>query len=393
MLDGRTVLLAGASLGAGLMYLLDSANGARRRARLRDLCAHLSHQTSQAAATTSRDARKRLQGYAASLRNLALREDIDDEVLKERVRSTLGHYVSHSHAIHVAAAAGVVTLKGTILDNEATGLLRAIRHVRGVKAVIDELDRFDRALHVPALQGGDTPLGGRFDFLRPRWAPATRVFLGMTGAALACGSVLRQGPAAVATGLLGLGLLARAVTNTSVVEMATMRWRHRGIDIQKTIAIDAPVGEVYAVWSLYERFPLFMSRVFQVTSNPSRPMESHWEVMGPAGVPVAFDVEITSAIPNRLIAWRTLEGSTVSHSGAVRFEPDGPRRTRAHIQMSYVPPAGLVGHSMAALLGVDAKTSLDQDLIRMKSLIETGQIARDATRRTVGVDAHSSVRG
>jgi uncharacterized membrane protein len=359
---------------------------------MRDVCSHLSHQTSRAAATTRRDAWKRLQGIAASLRSFARREDVDDEVLKERVRSTLGHHVSHSHAIRIAASAGVVTLKGPILDAEASGLLRAIRHVRGVRMVIDELDRHDQGVNVPALQGGHSPAGRRFDVLRSRWAPATRVLLGTAGATLAYGSVLRQGPAGAAAGLLGLGLFARAATNIPMRQLATMRWRHRAIDIRKTIAIDAPVGEVYAFWSLYDRFPQFMSRVLEVTSNESRPMESHWKVLGPGGLPVAFDVEITSAIPNRLISWRTLEGSRVTHAGTVRFEPDGPRGTRVHMQMSYVPPAGRIGHGVAALLGVDPKRSLDEDLVRMKSLIETGHAPRDAARGPAAASAHSVVR-
>jgi uncharacterized membrane protein len=155
------------------------------------------------------------------------------------------------------------------------------------------------------------------------------------------------------------------------------------IDVQKTIAIDAPVGEVYAFWSLYDRFPLFMSRVLEVKSSDTRPMQSHWRVKGPGGAAIEFDAEVTSAIPNQLIAWRTLEGSSVSHTGSVRFDAEGPRRTRAHIRMSYVPPAGLVGHSVAAILRADPKSSMDADLVRMKSLIETGHLPRDAAKSVV----------
>src|SRR5262245_60238201 len=141
MPDPRTSLLTAAGLGAGLMYLLDPDHGARRRSRVRDVCSRVSRRTTDAAATTGRDASHRFQGIMAALRNSMRREQIDDDVLKERVRATMGHYVSHSHAIEVTAIDGVVRLKGPILRGEAAGLLSAIRSVRGVSEVVDALDR------------------------------------------------------------------------------------------------------------------------------------------------------------------------------------------------------------------------------------------------------------
>jgi uncharacterized membrane protein len=318
----------------------------------------------------------------ATIRTVVRDDAVDDEVLKERVRSTLGHYVSHSHAIRVAAADGVVTLRGPILQSEASSAIRATRHVRGVSGVIDAFERHTNAAGVPALQGGSPPAGIRLDILRSHWAPATRFAVAAAGATIAIGSLSRHSTPGVLLGLIGFGCMARAVVNTPLRKLSAMSWRNRLVEVRKTIAIDAAVGEVYAFWSLYERFPHFMSRVLDVTSSESRPMESHWRVMGPLGVPVEFDVEITSSIPNRMIAWRTMDGSALAHEGTVRFEPDGPRRTRAHVRMFYTPPAGWIGHGVASMLGVDPKSSMDEDLVRMKSLIETGHLPRDAAKAT-----------
>jgi uncharacterized membrane protein len=41
--------------------------------------------------------------------------------------------------------------------------------------------------------------------------------------------------------------------------------------------------------------------------------------------------------------------------------------------MSYNPPAGLLGHAVAALLGLDPKNAMDQDFVRLKSLFELGK--------------------
>jgi hypothetical protein len=52
-------------------------------------------------------------------------------------------------------------------------------------------------------------------------------------------------------------------------------------------------------------------------------------------------------------------------------------------------PAGAVGHVIASLFGVDPKSEMDDDLMRMKSFIETGHQPRDAAERQARrVSAH-----
>jgi uncharacterized membrane protein len=101
--------------------------------------------------------------------------------------------------------------------------------------------------------------------------------------------------------------------------------------------------------------------------------KSHWVAAGPGGISIAWDARITGRQTNQLLAWASVPESIVRTSGIVRFdkEPDG--RTRVQIRMSYSPPAGLVGHAVAWLFGADPKTEMDGDLVRMKSLLETGK--------------------
>jgi uncharacterized membrane protein len=47
--------------------------------------------------------------------------------------------------------------------------------------------------------------------------------------------------------------------------------------------------------------------------------------------------------------------------------------TRIQIRLSYNPPAGALGHGVAALLGSDPKRAMDEDLVRFKSLLEDGR--------------------
>ena len=211
-MTNRGSLLAGAGLGTALTYFLDPGRGARRRARIRDATAHAVTLTKRGMGKAGRDARHRAYGTAASLGSLVRHDEVDDQILAERIRAKLGRLVSHAHAVDVDVSDGVATLKGPILEQESNRLVRAVGRIRGVQHVIDRLERHEQAGHVPALQGG------------------------------------------------------RA-------------------------------------------------------------------------------------------------------------------RTRVHIRMSYNPPAGWLGHGIATAFGVDPKHSLDEDLVRMKTLIETGHAAHDAARR------------
>ena len=371
-------LLAGVGVGAGLTYFLDPDRGAQRRARVRDTVAHTAGMTRRAVGTTYRDALHRTHGTAASLRSVVQHEEVDDRVLVERVRAKLGRFVSHPHAIRVTAANGIVTISGPILTHEARDLIRAVRRVRGVRDVVDTLERHEDGTNVPALQGGATPPGDRADVLQYHWSPTTRALVGTAGAALVAAAAFRRDFRGASAALLGTALVARAATNLPIDRLTGVVSGRRAVDVQKTITINAPVGEVYAFWSMYENFPRFMSRVLEVRSNDNEPRRSQWKVAGPAGAPVAFDAEIKRAIPNQMMAWETIPGSAVGHAGVVRFDPYPDGRTRVHIRMSYNPPAGWLGHGIAAAFGVDPKSSLDADLLRMKTLIETGHVAHDA---------------
>jgi uncharacterized membrane protein len=41
--------------------------------------------------------------------------------------------------------------------------------------------------------------------------------------------------------------------------------------------------------------------------------------------------------------------------------------------MSYNPPGGAIGHAVAALFGADPKRAMDEDFVRLKSLLEIGK--------------------
>jgi hypothetical protein len=179
----NTNFLFGAALGAGLVYMLDPQSGPRRRALVRDKVARASHVTRDALDTTARDAYNRSRGILAATRGRWQSEEVPDEVLVERVRARLGRVSSHPHAVDVRVAHGNITLRGPILAAEAQAVLRTTQNVRGVKAVMNQMDIYETPEGVPALQGEGRIAGSRFDLLQPTWAPATRAMVAAAGLA------------------------------------------------------------------------------------------------------------------------------------------------------------------------------------------------------------------
>ncbi|MDB5292023.1 MAG: cyclase, partial [Phycisphaerales bacterium] len=71
-------------------------------------------------------------------------------------------------------------------------------------------------------------------------------------------------------------------------------------------------------------------------------------------------------------------GQIVADAGVARFDVNLDGSTRVDIKMTYNPPAGALGHAAARLFGKDAKTFLDENLLRAKTAIETGRLPHDA---------------
>ena len=107
---------------------------------------------------------------------------------------------------------------------------------------------------------------------------------------------------------------------------------------------------------------------------------SHWVVQGPAGTQFEFDSMLTEQVKGRRLAWRSEPGAEIQNSGMVRFEPYRGG-TLVTVRLSYTPPAGMLGHGLATLLGSDPKRQMDDDLARMKHFVERGAIPHDAARR------------
>jgi uncharacterized membrane protein len=194
------------------------------------------------------------------------------------------------------------------------------------------------------------------------------VALRLAGAALTLYGLIRRGVLGTMLRTLGTGMVVSAAGRQALTGASmSPADRRRAVDIQKSLYIEAPVNQVYEFWSNYENFPLFMSHVREVEDLGNG--RSHWSVTGPGGIPIEWNAALTQQIPNEVIAWRSEAGSMLENAGIIRFSPSGSG-TRVDIRLCYHPPAGGAGQAVAELLGSDPRAKLNEDLGRMKALLE-----------------------
>jgi uncharacterized membrane protein len=149
----------------------------------------------------------------------------------------------------------------------------------------------------------------------------------------------------------------------------------RRVDVKAAITIRRPRDEVYGFWRDFENLPRFMYHLESVQAIADG--RSHWQVKAPMGRQVSWDAEIADDRPGELIAWRSLPGADVEHSGVVRFaDAPGDRGTEVHVEMHYDPPAGTVGIVVAKIAGEEPTQQVKDDLRRLKQVLETGDVVR-----------------
>lgn len=122
------------------MYLLDPVKGRGRRTVARDRVLRLLRRGGKSAGATARDSVHRLRGVVTESIHRVRHDEPSNDILKERVRSVLGHVCSHPHGVCVEVSNGQVRLTGKVLHFEADNLLWRVSRVFGVRSIDNRLD-------------------------------------------------------------------------------------------------------------------------------------------------------------------------------------------------------------------------------------------------------------
>ena len=158
-----------------------------------------------------------------------------------------------------------------------------------------------------------------------------------------------------------------------------------GIRVDETIRVNKPAAELYRFWRRLENLPRFMDHLEAVNIIDDR--KSHWIAIGPAGFRVEWHAEIINDLENRIIGWRSLEGSEVDNAGSVSFHAlASGNSTDVKVSLQYNPPAGELGAAVAKLFGQDPRKQVRNDLKCFKQLMEQGSMSRKAQIKTTQQD-------
>ncbi len=148
-----------------------------------------------------------------------------------------------------------------------------------------------------------------------------------------------------------------------------------GAKVEKSVVINRPPDEVYPFWRQLENLPRFMKHIQSVTQVGTT--TSHWAVKTSHDHTLEWDAQIIEDKPGQMISWQSLPGAEMHNAGSVWFIPtsDG-RGTVVKVSMKYSPPGGKLAIVMAKLFGDRADQEMEEDLQRLKVLLETGEMPR-----------------
>jgi len=188
-------------------------------------------------------------------------------------------------------------------------------------------------------------------------------------------------PKNIAMLLSGGYLVVRGATGycplNTRLERNTIYKQASAIQISNILTINRPRSEVYAFWRKLENLPRFMKHLADVTQIDDR--RSHWTAAMPRGLGrISWEAEITDDRPDEYIAWQSRPGSLIDNAGSVVFrDAAGIEATEVKAVISYRLPGGDAGAIAAKLINPVAEQLIRNDLLRFKTILETGSIPDD----------------
>ena len=144
----------------------------------------------------------------------------------------------------------------------------------------------------------------------------------------------------------------------------------RGVHVESSVTVNRPAHELYAFWRRFENLPRVMQHLESVTSEAGG--RTTWVAKAPLGMTVQWTADVINEVPDKIIGWRSVEGSTVVTAGSVNFESlPGGQATDVRVKLQYEPPGGRLGSWIAWAFGEEPSLQVEEDLRRFKEAMET----------------------
>ena len=132
-----------------------------------------------------------------------------------------------------------------------------------------------------------------------------------------------------------------------------------------SVAVDAPIHQVYTLFTHFNDFPKFMTFVKEVTYRDDQ--NSHWvaDVVGRQ----EWDAVNENWIQDQQIGWRSTSG--VENFGKVTFQAINADQTKVDVFINYNPPVGVLGDIGEKLgVGSNFEKKLQNDLDNFARMVD-----------------------
>jgi uncharacterized membrane protein len=141
------------------------------------------------------------------------------------------------------------------------------------------------------------------------------------------------------------------------------RWLEHSV----TTEIQAPVEQVWEVWSDLEAMPQWMRWIESVTTLDD-PDLTDW-TLAAQGFRFHWKARITQRVEAQQLHWESVGG--LPTKGAVRFYVQTPTQTAVKLTVSYELPGVLAPLMEPSILGGIVTKELQANLDRFRDLVET----------------------
>jgi uncharacterized membrane protein len=189
------------------------------------------------------------------------------------------------------------------------------------------------------------------------------------GTALAIYGWTRKSATGAALGVAGGAIALKAASAGPLADML-----RSDINASGSVLVNRNAADLYSFWKDVTKAPLWMQHIESVTKLDE--IHTRWLRCDPIAGILEWSSELTSDIPNEMIAWRTVPDSRSGYdlSGRVEFKDLGPDRgTHVTLKLHFKMHAGLL--QSGAVMAIAEERELNENLRRFKMLMETGEIA------------------
>ncbi|MCP9929002.1 SRPBCC family protein [Cyanobium sp. CH-040] len=141
------------------------------------------------------------------------------------------------------------------------------------------------------------------------------------------------------------------------------RWLEHSV----TTMVQAPVDQVWAVWSDLEAMPRWMRWIESVETVSGDPDLTDW-TLAAQGFRFHWKARITQRVEAQQLHWESVGG--LPTRGAVRFYPQPDGSTAVRLSVSYELPGVLAPLMEPSILGGMVTRELQANLDRFRDLVE-----------------------